>query len=89
MFDRDNTTLTCTSIGGPPTIVTWRRNGLLVDDSLYQQSQTVVDIHIALYENTLFSNDISIFVGSFTCEISNVRNTTQETVYLNGMFTLS
>ena len=28
LFDRDNTTLTCTSTGGPPTSVTWWKNGV-------------------------------------------------------------
>ena len=83
-FDRNSTTLTCTSTGGPPTTVTWSRNGVLVNDSLYQQSQRVVDTETATYENVLFSSDITNFVGTFTCAVSNVRSTAQETVELNG-----
>ena len=44
----------------------------------------MVDTETATYENILFNDDISNFVGSFTCELSNVRNTAQDTVELNG-----
>ena len=83
LFDRDNTTLTCTSTGGPPTSVTWRKNGVPVNNSLYQQSQRVVDTETATYENILF-NVISKFVGTFSCEVGNVRGTAEDTVELNG-----
>ena len=83
-FDRNSTTLTCTSTGGPPTTVTWRRNGVLLNDSLYQQSQRVVNTQTATYENVLFSSDITNFVGTFTCEVGNVRSTAEDTVELNG-----
>ena len=81
----NTTTLTCTSTGGPPTTVTWSKNGVLVDDSLYWQNQRVVDTETATYENTLSSDEIHNFIGTFTCEVSNVRGTAQEqTVVLNG-----
>ena len=83
LFDRDNTTLTCTSTGGPPTSVTWRKNGVPVNTSLYQQSQRVVDTETATYVNLLF-NVISKFVGTFSCEVGNVRGTAEDTVELNG-----
>ena len=84
LFDRDNTTLTCTSTGGPPTTVTWRKNGVPVNNSLYQQSQRVVDTETATYENVLFNDDVSNFIGTFTCEVGNVRGTSEDTVELNG-----
>ena len=84
LLDRNSTTLTCTSTGGPPTTVTWRKNGVLVDDSLFHQSQRVVDTENSTYENVLFNDDITYFVGIFTCEISNVRDIVRETMELNG-----
>ena len=57
---------------------------MLVNDSLYQQSQRVVNTETATYENVLFNDDITNFVGTFTCEVINVRSTAQETVVLNG-----
>ena len=84
LFDRDNTTLTCTSTGGPPTSVTWWKNGVPINTSLYQHSQRVVDTESATYENVLFDNGMSNFVGTFTCEVGNVRGMAQDTVELNG-----
>ena len=55
-----------------------------MDDTLFQQSQRVVDAEIATYENVLFNDDITNFVGTFTCEVSNARSIVQETVDLNG-----
>ena len=83
-FDRNSTTLTCTSTGGPPTTVTWKKNGVLVSSSLYEQSQRLLDAESATYENILYNNDVANFVGSFTCEIRNVRGTVEKTVELNG-----
>ena len=85
-FDRDLTTLIRTSTGGPPTTVTWRKDGVLVDDSRYMQSQRLLNAESATYENVLFDDDVASFVGSFTCEISNVRGRTEETTELNGKY---
>ena len=86
LFDRNSTTLTCTSTGGPPTTVSWRKNGVAVDLSIYEQSQRLVDAESATYQSVLFNDIVTNFVGTFTCEISNVRVTVpvQETLELNG-----
>ena len=86
-FDRNSTTLTCTSTGGPPTTVTWRKNGVPVDLSLYEQSQRLIDPMEATYQSVLFNDNVTIFVGeTFTCEVSNARVTVpvQESLELNG-----
>ena len=57
---------------------------MLVDNSLYQQTQRVVDIEAATYESVLFNNDVTNFVGTFTCEVSNVRDTAEDDLELNG-----
>ena len=86
IFDRNSTTLTCTSTGGPPTTVSWRKNNAAVNLSIYEQSQRLVDSESAMYENVLFNADIANFVGSFTCEVSNARGINEVTVELNGWF---
>ena len=43
-----------------------------------------MDAEEATYENIIFNDDIANFVGTFTCEVSNVRGRVQETVELNG-----
>ena len=44
----------------------------------------MVDTETATYENLLFNNDISNFIGTFKCEVSNVRDAVEETVELDG-----
>ena len=84
-FDRNSTTLTCTSTGGPPTIVSWMVDGAPVNSSLcYEQSQRLVNALEATYENVLFNDDVANFVGTFTCEVTNARDTVQESLELNG-----
>ena len=54
--------------------------------SLYEQSQRLVDAEKATYQSVLFNDDVTNFVGAFTCEVSNVRVTVpvQDTLELNG-----
>ena len=59
-------------------------DGVSVNSSLYEQSQRLVNAERATYENILFNDDVANFVGTFTCEISNVRDTVQESLELNG-----
>ena len=84
LFDRNSTTLTCTSTGGPPTTVTWMKDGVPVNESVYQQSQRVVHTESATYKSILFNGDITNFVGTFTCGVHNARGSAFETSELNG-----
>jgi hypothetical protein len=86
LFDRNSTTLTCTSTGGPPTTVTWSKNGVPVNLSLYEQSQRLIDAVEATYQSFLFSENVTNFVGIFGCEVSNVRVPVpvRDTLELNG-----
>ena len=84
VFDKTSTTLTCTSTGGPPTTVKWRKDGVSVNTSLYQQSKRLVDAESATYLNTLVTDNVTDFASTFTCEVSNSRHSFQETVELNG-----
>ena len=82
LFDGNTTTLVCTSTGGPPTTVTWRRNGAFVDGSIYWQTQIVMDSVTATYENILGADEIRDFTGAFTCEVSNIWGVDQQTLSL-------
>ena len=84
LFDRNSSTLTCTSTGGPPTTVIWKKDDIIVNPSTYEQSQRLVNAESATYESTLFSDDVTNFVGTFTCEVRNARGTVEETVELRG-----
>ena len=61
---------------------------MLVDNTLFHQSQRVVDTNTATYENLLISHDIANLIGNFSCLVSNDRGTGEQTVELNGIATL-
>ena len=69
--NRSTMSLTCISIGGPATSVTWMKNSQLVpiDGSTYQQTQIIVDSEKAVYMNILHSDNPADLVGSFTCTV--------------------
>ena len=62
--------LTCISIGGPVTNLTWNRSG-----GSYSQSKLIVDAVNATYHNLLYisGNTLSDYIGIFTCTVSNSR----------------
>ena len=86
LYDPSAATLICTSTGGPATIVTWRKNGAVVDvdGATYHQSQRVLNTRTATYENTLTSSADANFVGNFICTVSNSRESSARNVTLNG-----
>ena len=55
-----------------------------MNTTAYEQSQRLVDAEKATYESLLFNKNIIVFVGHFTCEISNARGVVHESVELNG-----
>jgi hypothetical protein len=62
-------------------------NGVPVDLSLFEQSQRLIDAMEGTYQNTLFNDNVTFFVGvTFTCEVSNARLTVpiRESLELNG-----
>ena len=88
LFNRDLATLICTSTGGPPTTVTWRKNSLPLDSSLFRQSQILVNANGAIYNNFLTGIDNvanSHFIGNFTCTVTNSRGENTSVIDLNGM----
>ena len=82
VFDRANLSLTCTSTGGPASVVVWTRNGQPVG-SPYTQSQAVTNT-MDTYENVLRATDISDLVGEFSCNVTNVRGSASRSIALNG-----
>ena len=65
-FDPFLLTLTCVSIGGPATYVTWTRD----DDVLTEASETVLDDTLtAQYTHTLTVTT----AGEYTCTVANAK----------------
>ena len=70
-------TLTCVTTGGPPTTVTWTRDGTAIDyqsNSSFRFSRTVTDFIAATYNNTLTVT--GNFPGRYSISAQN-RNTVQ------------
>ena len=65
-------TLTCNSTGGPPTTVSWRRDGTMLSDNNnnYISSQLINSV-TATYTNTLTVT--GRLAGHYQCSVSNVR----------------
>ena len=86
-FYRISQTLICKSTGGPPTTITWYRNGqpLTIDGSTYQQSQRLVDAQRATYDNILYANNINDLLGNFTCIVSNVRGDAERMLIMHDI----
>ena len=70
-------TLTCVTTGGPPTTVTWTRDGTAIDyqsNSSFRFSRTVTDFIAATYNNTLTVT--GNFPGRYSISAQN-QNTAQ------------
>ena len=71
-------TLTCTSTGGPPSTVSWRRDGtVLSDDNNHDIMSQVTDPVTATYTNTLTVT--GRLAGQYECNVSNSRTLSEST----------
>ena len=81
-------TLTCTSTGGPPTTVTWKKDGIMITlNATHQQTKNVVDAVAGTYQTVLTidpSLDQSDIVGTYNCTVRNGRGASSETVVVPG-----
>ena len=82
-LNRNTTTLTCISTHGPAT---WKKNDqtLDIESSDYHECQRLVNAETSTYETDLVSDDLAMFVGVFTCTVSNNRGTVEKTLELEG-----
>ena len=81
-------TLTCTSTGGPATIVTWKKNGqdLDMDGAVYTQNKVITDTQTAEYKSTLTLPERSItdFNSQYECVVENSRGYSSTSLMLQG-----
>ena len=87
-YDGQSRTLTCTSTGGPATIVTWRRDGVVITLNVtHQQTKSLVDSVTSTYE-TVLTTDQSLdqrnIAGTYNCTVENDRGESSETVVVPG-----
>ena len=65
-------TLGCISTSGPPTVVTWTRDGIPVPmDGNHVLTQTLVNTVTATYYNNLTVN--GIFPGLYRCTVTSIK----------------
>ena len=92
-YDNQSRTLTCTSTGGPATIVTWRKDEVVITpNATHQQTKRVVDPVAGTYQ-TVLTIDPSVsqsdIVGTYNCTVENARGRSSMTVIIssNGEWT--
>ena len=87
IYEGSTQTLTCTSSGGPATIVTWTldESPIVVDGDTYQTSQIVTDAITATYRNllTIVAKSAALS-GTYTCSVGNARGVTTASTTISG-----
>ena len=87
-FNSSSNTLTCTSTGGPATVVTWKRDGVVITlNATYQQTKRVVDPVVGTYQTVLTidsSVDQSDIVGTYNCTVNNTRGESSKILVVTG-----
>ena len=84
-------TITCTSTGGPASEVIWSKDNKSIsmafnEEGLYEHSQIIINTISAAYENRLRIVDKSSkAAGTYTCEVTNSRGSTNERLYIQGI----
>ena len=73
VYNETTRSLTCTSTGGPPTTVTWRRNGAVITiNATYQQTQVVTDPVTGTYQTVLtIDQSVTDIFGTYSCTVGN------------------
>ena len=87
-FNRQSSTLTCNSTGGPATTVTWRKDGVVIAlSATYQETKSLVDPVLGTYQ-TVLTIDPSVgqqdIVGIYNCTVENDRGASSQTVVVTG-----
>ena len=87
-FDTDEQVLICTSINGPATNVTWRRNKvkLTTDEVKYRQIQTISNKIESRYVSRLYirTADPKDVTGNYSCTVSNSRGYDTQSLEIRG-----
>ena len=85
-YNDQSATLTCTSTGGPPTTVTWRRDGVVITlNATHQQTKRLVDPVNGTYQTVLtIDPSVGWIVGTYNCTVENDRGESSDTVAVPG-----
>ena len=83
-----NFSLNCTSTGSPATIVTWRRDGMVLSSGgQYEMTQMLLNGATATYVNILVvSGTPSSLLGVYSCDIWNGIGTVTVNITISGKY---
>ena len=90
-YNRTTQTITCTSTGGPATVVIWSKDNVNIsmasnEGGIYEHSQIILNTNSANYENRLRIVDKSSkAAGTHTCQVINPMGSTNESLYIQGI----
>ena len=84
-YDEENRSVRCISTGSPATVVSWMKDGVIIDElsTDYTLTQTITNRATSTYNNTLTVNEGAPggVAGIYTCNVTNDLGTaTDETV---------
>ena len=88
IYDKDTQTISCISIGGPISTVSWKKDNLFIDgkDQRYDFSQQLLRSYNATYiisKLTIISKTEAAS-GVYTCKIENVKGMDTSSVFVSG-----
>ena len=74
-FDGVTISLSCISVGGPASNVTWIRDGVVIPENSasYTKSQQILDRNGSTYRNILTGANSNDVLGTFECVVQNAR----------------
>ena len=85
-YDEESRSLICVSTRSPATVVSWMKDGDIIDESStdYTLTQTVTDRATSTYSNVLTIRMGASEVGTYICTVSNELGSDSEEVVTLG-----
>ena len=87
-YDEDSRSVRCISTGSPATVVSWMKDGVIIDESStdYTLTQTITDRATSTYNNILTVNEGATggVAGTYICNVTNDLGTATDQVVAVG-----
>ena len=89
-YDEDSRSVRCISTGSPATVVSWMKDGVIIDESStdYTLTQTITNRATSTYNNILTVNEGAPggVTGTYTCTVTNELGSATDQVMAVGEF---
>ena len=87
-YDEESRSVRCISTGSPATVVTWIKDGVIIDESStdYTLTQTITDRATSTYTNIVAVNEGATggVAGTYICNVTNELGTATDQVVAFG-----